>query len=117
MENFFIRLWTKGNPGNIMMMYLTALNLSKKLSIPSSQIRNVYIPLFDIESPDVSMENLHGIYDREKNNSSLGGLFPIEGYTRLINSSLPDFINLEGFYQNINNFPLHTEFNYRNIFP
>ncbi|MEJ5142636.1 O-fucosyltransferase family protein [Gluconobacter albidus] len=100
-----------------MMMYLTALNLSRKLNIPSSQIRNVHIPLFEIESSDFSMENLNGIYDREKNNSSLCGLFPINGYTRLIKSSRPDFINLEGFYQNINNFPLSSEINYASIFP
>lgn len=111
----FIRLHHKGNPGNIIMTYLAAIKMQQELGY--GYICNVDIPIFNINIDDINTEGQLAVHDREKTNSLLLGRIPTKGYSRALNSAEAKYFFLEGFYQNINNFPSQSSFNYDKHFP
>ena len=115
MRDFSIRIWAQGNPGNIIMMYLTALNLKRHLGFGT--LRHVHIPLFNINIPDYDFRSVIGLHDRMSTNCRLQGEFPLNGYKNAIKQCCASLITLDGYYQNINNFPNKYELNYDKEFP
>lgn len=115
MRDFSIRIWAEGNPGNIIMMYLTALNLKNTLGF--GMLRHVHIPLFNINIPDHDLHGMIGLHDRNSTNGRLRGEFPLAGYSNAIKQCDASFLMLEGFYQNVNNFPDRNLFDYEKEFP
>lgn len=115
MRDFPIRIWAKGNPGNIMMMYLAGLKLKETLGFGT--LTNVEIPLFDIHLPDVELAGRIGLHDRQETNNKLHGALPITGYRNAINRSDAHFLTLDGFYQHLDNFPDRDAFDYDSVFP
>lgn len=112
--NCFIKIWAKGNPGNIMMMYLSALKLQSY--IPDSIISNIDIPIFDINIPDIKKTGI-GLHNYRLTNDRQSGYLPIKGLSHAANITHPNFISLEGFYQHIDNFPKFNEIDYDKMFP
>lgn len=112
--NFFIRNWAKGNPGNIMMIYLSAIKA--KAYFEFGEICNIEIPLFDINIPDVK-ESGSSIYDFMHSNRRNMGYIPLKGIKKAILNSNCNFLKLEGFCQNIKNFPELHDVNYNKLFP
>ncbi|WP_237954172.1 hypothetical protein [Acetobacter senegalensis] len=98
-----------------MMMYLTAIKMQQHLGF--GKICNVGIPLFDINIPDLDVTGQIGLHDRRETNARNGGLLPFLGYKKAIENSNAKFLSLEGFYQNINNFPPASSFDYQGHFP
>lgn len=115
MRDFSIRIWAQGNPGNIIMMYLTALKLRKTLGFGT--LRHVHIPLFNINLPDHDLHGMIGLHDRNATNGRLQGAFPFEGYKNAIHQCDASFLTLDGFYQHISNFPDRSSFDYDREFP
>lgn len=113
--NFPIKIKALGNPGNIMMMYLTACKFQNIIGY--GDICNVHIPIFNIEINDIDTSGKIGVHDTEKFNSFNLGKMPFVGYQQALKSLSPHFFMMEGFYQNINNFPDKKEFDYDKIFP
>lgn len=110
----YIKIWAKGNPGNIMMMYLSALKL--KSSIPDSTILNVDIPIFNIHIPSMELPGL-GLHNKLITNSKQFGYVPVRGLSHAVNITNANFVSLEGFCQHIDNFPKHNEIDYDKMFP
>lgn len=112
--SFFIRNWARGNPGNIMMLYLSALKAQKYFGF--GEIVNVDIPLFDISIPDIRASGC-GIHDYMHANRRNMGYIPLKGIKKAIQNSNCTHLRLEGFCQNIENFPPIDSIDYNAIFP
>ena len=97
------------------MMYLSALKLRDYIGYGT--ISNVSIPIFGIELPDVPLEPRIGIHDRGSCNGRTAGLVPFRGYATVLPKTNASFISLEGFYQNIDNFPAREKLDYDALFP
>ncbi|WP_241663839.1 hypothetical protein [Oecophyllibacter saccharovorans] len=109
-----IKLWAVGNPGNLAMMYMTALQLQQRLGL--GRISNVSIPLFDIHHPDLKPEG-HGLHNRLTTNNLQNGYVPLRGLAHAAEQSAPSFISLEGYSQHLANFPPRSDFDYERLFP
>lgn len=109
-----IKIWAKGNPGNIMMMYLSAIKLMDNAS--DVEVVNVEIPIFDINIPNVGTDGL-GLHNREITNSRQFGYIPSKGLRHAAKLTNASFISLEGFCQHVDNFPELRKFNYEKFFP
>ncbi|MBS0980969.1 hypothetical protein [Acetobacter thailandicus] len=113
--NFLIKNWAKGNPGNIMMMYISSLKLKKKLGFGS--ISNISIPIFNIDLPEIDIGNVAGIHDYMNTNNKQSGFIPMDGIKYICENTDSNFVSLEGNSQNIKNFFSIDEFDYENEFP
>ncbi|MDI2089885.1 hypothetical protein [Commensalibacter oyaizuii] len=139
-KNFIIRVWTGGNPGNIMMMYMSALKLQRKLGFGS--LAHVGIPIFSKYIPDVTLNtrqyaensvdeygympikdrpnityDMIGLRDYRDMNDKQYNYIPMRGLAHAAVNSHAQFINLEGYCQHIDNFPSLTDVDYETIFP
>ncbi len=114
MQDFPIRLWFKGNPGNIAMMYMTALKLKKTLGF--GKVINTSIPIFGIELEDQNLGGLIGLHDTLSCNQASRGLMAFDAYRDIIERSSAAFLSMEGFYQHVGNFPHPGEVDYEEIF-
>lgn len=112
--NLQIKIWAKGNPGNIMMMYLSALKL--KSYIPNSFISNIDIPIFNINIPDMNTSGL-GLHNKQTTNSKQHGYVPVSGLSYAASVTNASFVSLEGFCQHVDNFPKKSEVDYDKLFP
>lgn len=74
MSEMKIRVWAKGNPGNIAMIYLTAMTLQNQVG--RGEICNVGLPIFGIDIPDVNLSGKVGIHDNESTNRRERGRVP-----------------------------------------
>jgi hypothetical protein len=115
MRDFILRVLRPGNPGNIMMMYLTAHRMQKILGFGT--ITNVNIPIFGIALPDKNTHGIFGLHDRESTNAKLFGALQFNGYKRVIETSDSAFLSLEAYYQNLENFYDRSSFDYDALFP
>ncbi|MCG0996485.1 hypothetical protein LHT11_14995 [Acetobacter indonesiensis] len=116
MDNFVIRIWHEGNPGNILPMYLSALKMKEILGF--GKISHVDISMFGINLPDVDLSLLKGgFHDEYHSNGKRYGYVPFHGLRKHIRNSDADFLSLEGLCQNINNFPNRLHFDYDKHFP
>lgn len=113
-EEFYIRVCAKGNPGNISLMFLTALKMQQALGFGT--IANVELPLFDIKIPDYR-QGLAGLHDRIHTNSKHFGYLPISGLRDVIPQTNASFLNLEGYCQHMDNFPDLKSLDYDKLFP
>jgi len=114
-KNPIIRLTKQGNPGNIMMIYLAAIKMQEALG--GGTICNVKIPIFDIDIPDLYESGQHAVHDKEDTNSKLSGRLPTRAYASALEKVQAKVFMLEGFYQNIDNFPSRSSFDYDKYFP
>ncbi len=114
MQDFPIRLWFKGNPGNIAMMYMAALKLQRTLGF--GKVINTSIPIFGIELEDRHLGGLIGLHDTMRSNLASRGLMPFRAYRDIVERSSAAFLSMEGFYQHVDNFPDPTEVDYEAIF-
>ncbi len=114
MREFPIRLWFKGNPGNIAMMYMAALKLRRILGY--GEVIHVSIPIFGVELPDRQLSGLIGLHDTMRANLANRGLLPFQAYKQIVDGSNAAFLSMEGFYQHVDNFAARTEIDYAEIF-
>ena len=114
MQEFPIRLWFKGNPGNIAMMYMAALKLKKTLGF--GEVINTSIPIFDIELEDRQLAGRIGLHDTMRANLASRGLIPFHGYKDIVERSAAAFLSMEGFYQHVGNFLTASEMDYDDVF-
>jgi hypothetical protein len=115
MRDFTLRVLRPGNPGNIMMMYLTAHRMQKILGFGT--IANVNIPIFGIAIPDKNTHGTFGLHDRESTNAKFLGAFQFTGYKSAVENSDSAFLCFEAYYQNIENFYDRANFDYDILFP
>ncbi len=113
MREFPIRLWFKGNPGNIAMMYMAALKLRRILGY--GEVINVSIPIFEVDRPDRSLGVMPGLHDTMRANLAGRGLLPFQAYKQIIDGSTAAFLSMEGFYQHVDNFIPRGEVDYGEI--
>lgn len=114
-DDFYIRLFWDGNPGNVTLMYLTALKLQKALGF--GKLVHVDLPLFNIEIPDLPVDERIGLHDRFNTNNAQYGYVPVKGFSNIIPNSNAGYINLEGFCQHMENFPDEKNLDYDTLFP
>ena len=115
-KDFVIRIWSEGNLGNILPMYLTAIKMKEKLGY--GKISHVNIPIFGISYEDFDMNSsIGGIHDQFHPNGKRYGNLPFKSLSKLIPKTDAKFISLEGLCQNINNFTGRNELDYDNHFP
>jgi hypothetical protein len=115
MRDFTLRLLRRGNPGNLMMMYLTMHRLQKLLGF--GELANVHIPIFGIDIPDRNLAGTIGLHDRESTNGRTLGAFPFNGYKTAIENSNAAFLMFEAYYQHVGNFYDRRNFSYDQMFP
>ncbi|APG30468.1 Hypothetical protein GbCGDNIH3_1502 [Granulibacter bethesdensis] len=111
--NFLIKIWAQGNPGNILMMYLSALKIRKHLGY--GDITNVKIPIFGIDLPDIRLAGW-GLHNTAYANGRQAGYVPAPGLAHAVRHSDAKFISLEGYCQHVKNFPTREELDYEQFF-
>jgi len=85
--------------------------------VKSGELHNMNIIKFDFNLPEIDTNGIIGLHDKESSNTRNNGRVPMRSLARIISNTNAGFLKLEGYCQNILNFPERKSLDVESLIP